>query len=90
MLFDITVPAVLLHNASNLLWKLTRFSVVARGISDLCCSMQDLLVAACGIQFPDQGSNPSPFALGARSVGHWSTREAAMQFLNEFVCETYQ
>ena len=44
------------------------------GMWDLCCGMQDLqlqhtgsssaacelLVAACGIQFPDQGSNPGP------------------------------
>ena len=39
--------------------------VVAQGIFDLSCGMQDLSVAACkllvtadGVQFPDQGSNP--------------------------------
>lgn len=53
----------------TMLWKLTSFSVVARGISDLCCSIQDLLVAACGIQFPDQGSNPSPS--GAGNMESW-------------------
>ena len=31
---------------------------VAHGIFN--CGMQDLLVAACGIQFPSQGSNPGP------------------------------
>ena len=88
LLFGITAPTVLLYNASSLLWKLTRFSVVARGISDFCCSMQDLLVAACGIQFPDQGLNPSPSALGAWSLGHWNTREAAVQFLSFYARHT--
>ena len=35
----------------------------------LHCSMQDLLVAACGIQFPDQGLNPRPL--------HWEHRVLA-------------
>ena len=26
----------------------------------LSCGAQDLLVTACGIQFPDKGSNPGP------------------------------
>ena len=30
------------------------------------CGMQDILVEACGIQFPDQGSNPGPL--------HWEHR----------------
>ena len=30
---------------------------------------------ACGIYFPDQGWNPAPPALGARRLGHWTTRE---------------
>lgn len=34
----------------------------------------ELLVATCGIQFPDQGSNPSP-ALGKWGSSHWTTRE---------------
>ena len=34
-----------------------------------------VLVAACGIYFPDQGSNPRPPALGAWSLSHWTTRE---------------
>ena len=33
------------------------------------------LVAACGIQFPEQGLNLGPLALGARSLSHWTTRE---------------
>ena len=37
----------------------------------LSCGMQDLAVAACGIQLPDQG----PPALGARGLSHWATRE---------------
>ena len=37
-----------------------RVLVVARGIFVLCCGMWDLLVAACGIWFPDQGSNLGP------------------------------
>ena len=39
----------------------------------LHCSIQNLLVAACGIQFPDQGSNLGP--QGAQSLSHWTTRE---------------
>ena len=31
--------------------------VVACGIFNLCCSMQDVLVVAIRISFPDQGSN---------------------------------
>ena len=34
----------------------------------------ELLVATCGIQFPNQGSNPSP-ALGKWGSSHWTTRE---------------
>ena len=34
-----------------------------------------LSVVACGIQFPDQGSNPGPFVLGAQSVSHWTTKK---------------
>ena len=34
----------------------------------------ELLVATCGIQFPDQRSTPSP-ALGKWGSSHWTTRE---------------
>ena len=34
-----------------------------------------LSVVACGIQFPDQGSNPGPFVLGAQSLSHWTTKK---------------
>ena len=33
------------------------------------------LVAACGVSFPSQGSNPGPPALGVQSVSHWTTGE---------------
>ena len=33
---------------------------MARQVLDLPCSAQDLLVVACGIEFPDQGLNPCP------------------------------
>ena len=33
-----------------------------------------LLVVAYKIYFPDQGWNPSPFLLGARSLSYWTTR----------------
>ena len=33
---------------------------VAREVLNLPCSTQDLLVVACGIEFPDQGLNPCP------------------------------
>ena len=37
---------------------------------------QEPSVAACGIQFPDQGSNPGSPALGGMwSLRHWTTRE---------------
>ena len=34
-----------------------------------------VLVGTCRIQFPDQRSNPSPFALRVWSLSHWTTRE---------------
>ena len=34
--------------------------IAACGIFSLHCSIQDFLVAACGIQFPDQGLNRGP------------------------------
>ena len=34
------------------------------------------MVAACGLCFPNQGSNPRPPALGARCLSQWATREA--------------
>ena len=42
------------------------FYLVAPGLS---CGMQDLLVVACGIQFPDQGSNLSSL--------HWEPKVLA-------------
>ena len=41
----------------------------------------ELLVAAYGIQFPDQGLNFEPPALGAWSLSHWTTREASVFIL---------
>ena len=38
------------------------------------CSMHNLLVAVCGIQLPNQGSNPGP-CIGAWSFIPWATRE---------------
>ena len=40
-----------------------------------------LSVVACGIQFPDQGSNPGPFVLGAQSLSHWTNEEVPKLFL---------
>ena len=47
-----------------------------------------LLVAACGIQFPDQGSNPGPFVLGAQSLNHWTTKKFlfALLTIKFFLC----
>ena len=36
-------------------------------IFSLHCSIQDFLVAACGIYFPDQGSNWAPCIMSAES-----------------------
>ena len=36
--------------------------------------LQRVLVVACGIRLPDQGSNLGPAALGPRSLSHWTTR----------------
>ena len=41
----------------------------------------ELLVAACGIKFPDQGSNASP-CVGSRSLSHWTTREVSLDLFN--------
>ena len=77
--------------------------VAACGTFDLHCSMWDLrsslrhvgslfaactlLVAACGIQFPDQGSNPGPFVLGAQSLNHWTTKKFLFALLTiKFFC----
>ena len=38
------------------------------------CLAAQVLIAACGIQFPDEGLNLDP-ALGAWSLSHWTTRE---------------
>ena len=45
----------------------------------------ELLVAACGILFPDQRLNPGPPALGTRSLSHWTTREVPLSLLNKTV-----
>ena len=37
------------------------------------------LVSACGIQFPYQGSNLEPPALGVQSPSHWTTREVPIR-----------
>ena len=42
-------------------------------MQDFSWGMQTVRVA-CRIQFPDQGWKPSPFALGARSLSHQTTR----------------
>ena len=34
-----------------------------------------VLVAAYGIQFPDQEWNPGPQALGVQDLSHWTSRE---------------
>ena len=39
-----------------------------------------------GSQFPDQGSNPRPPALEARSLNHWTAREVPIySFCNEYI-----
>ena len=62
-------------NIYLLIW-LRQVLVVAHGIFNLHCGMWDLsvsagklLVAACGIYFPDQGWNPGPL--------HWKCRVLA-------------
>ena len=49
--------------------------IVACRVFSLHRSMQDLLLSACGIQFPDQGLNLGQPSLGAQSLSHWTTRE---------------
>ena len=44
------------------------------------CSLQNLFYLACGIYFPDQGSNLGP-VLGAQSLSHWTTREVPKQIV---------
>ena len=70
-------------------WKIfVCISLAALGLScsiwDLRSSLQHVgslftaftfLVTACGIQFPDQGSNPGPFVLGAWTLSHWTTKK---------------
>ena len=49
---------------------------------DALVAARRLLAAAYGISFPEQESNPSPPALGARSLSRWTTREAPAQELS--------
>ena len=46
-------------------------SIAPPGKSQVTFFVLFLFSCACGIQFPDQGSN-----LGAQSLNHWTTREA--------------
>ena len=46
--------------------------------------MDQVLVAACGIQFPERGLNPDPLVLGVQSVSHWTTREV-QEISNDFL-----
>ena len=52
-----------------------------RGIFDLPCSMQNLLVVACEFScsmwdlVPSPGIEPRPPALGVQSLSHWTTKE---------------
>ena len=70
------------HIVSQVLSKKYLFiSVAAPGLSCSAWHLQPSLwharslVAACGIQFPDQGSNPGPPAFRAHGHSHWTTRE---------------
>ena len=56
----LTHPSFKKKNKNCVFIWLLRVLVIACGIFNLCFSMQALLDAACGIQFPDQGSNPGP------------------------------
>lgn len=51
---------------------------------DALVAARRLLAAAYGIwiSFPEQESNPSPPALGARSLSYWTTREVPAQELS--------
>ena len=42
----------------------------------LSCSIQGLLVAACGVLLSDQGVNPGPPELVTWSLSHWTTMDA--------------
>lgn len=50
-----------MRNLPSSLWALSRAS--------------ELLVKACRTQFPDQGSNPGPLALGAQCLSLWRSPE---------------
>ena len=58
--------------------------VVACRIFDLHCGMRDLTLS-CGIWdlAPWPGIEPRPSALGAWSLGHWTTREVRILFLTD-------
>ena len=58
--------------------------VTVCGIFSLCCSTQALSVAACGIQFLDQGSNLGPLHWECR-LSHWTTMEVLRQCCKEIV-----
>ena len=57
---------------SDSLWWICFFKLFYFYLSTWLCWV---LVAAGGIQFPDQGSNPGPPALGAQGPSHWTTRD---------------
>ena len=66
------------------------FSLIHLAAQGLSCGRRDLwsvlwhagsLVATCGIQFPDQGLNPSPLLWECGVLAQWTTREVPQTIL---------
>ena len=59
-------------------WGLQLWQVGSSAVACGIFSCVGSSVVACGIQFPDQGLNPVPLALGAQSLSRWITREVPL------------
>ena len=47
---------------------------------------QEIFTAACGIQFPDQGSNLGPLHW-EQSLNHWTTRKVLPWLILRWKCD---
>ena len=59
-------------------------------VPGLRCGLRDLLVAASGIQFPDQKWNAGSLPLGAQGPSHWTPKGVPICYYFIYNFLTYQ
>ena len=75
-----SAPPSLVHTRRSLSLRPPLFSLFKKTFIHLFSCTRSLL-QQCGIQFPDQESNPGLPALRVSSLNHWTTRESPLSFL---------